>query len=313
MQTSIGDGVALKRPLPSSSVLPRSWLIGIVVCSLLLSVSVSAFAACPPGFSCSAAEIGWGDLFLDVISEPTPEAGCRAALKSEDEFVFYKGDIGSWQIECHGFRSFWYAWKLARCPVDPRDIDGRGIIGNPFWLRMFPRYSYQWPLPPSRPSFLVSIHEQPEYTCWARDGAIYPPKNVGLQQCSVVGGNPIHLGLGIKLQVEHDYRASASTLMFERVYTGDASIGHGIALGTGWVHTYQRRLELATGSTGGTVHAYREDGRVLQFDYAPSGIVPDPDISDRLTELKDAGGTRTGWRYRWQRRKTRKPMMPQVS
>jgi YD repeat-containing protein len=153
------------------------------------------------------------------------------------------------------------------------------------FINIYPGTFYVWPLPPSVPKIMVSGH--PGF-CWTIGEAIRPQKNVGT--CSTVA-NPIHVGLGIKLQTERDY--ASSTLMFTRSYVGGAIDSPVATLGTGWLHTYQSRLELV----GGTLHVFRNNGRAFQFAYAPPTVIADPDIADRITELVDANGARQGWQY----------------
>jgi YD repeat-containing protein len=107
--------------------------------------------------------------------------------------------------------------------------------------------------------------------------------------------NPIHIGLGIKMQEERDYQDRAGFLRFERSYASGLQT-HAF-LGVGWRHTYQRQLVFISHSIAPTVRAYRENGRVLSFDYSSNGITSDPDISDRVFELKDASNNRIGWQY----------------
>ena len=43
---------------------------------------------------------------------------------------------------------------------------------------------------------------------------------------------------------------------------------------------------------------YRPEGKAFFFTSFANGVwLPDADIPDRLTELKDANNLRTGWRY----------------
>lgn len=67
-------------------------------------------------------------------------------------------------------------------------------------------------------------------------------------------------------------------------------------LGAGWTFDFQQQIRLPSGSTT-TAWSIREGGRVLTFQVSGSTWNPEADVSDRLVELKNASGVRTGWRY----------------
>src|SRR4029077_13841264 len=46
---------------------------------------------------------------------------------------------------------------------------------------------------------------------------------------------------------------------------------------------------------GASVFAYRPDGKAFKFDSVGGTWVPNASVNHRLTELKNASGTRTGW------------------
>src|SRR4029077_19626786 len=61
--------------------------------------------------------------------------------------------------------------------------------------------------------------------------------------------------------------------------------------GRGWRCSYDRRIAV----NGASVFAYRPDGKAFKFDSVGGTWVPNASVNHRLTELKNASGTRTGW------------------
>jgi YD repeat-containing protein len=125
------------------------------------------------------------------------------------------------------------------------------------------------------------------YTCTIRSA--FNPKSLGT--CSV--GNPIYPSTGNKLLLEHDYQAA--TLSFSRWYNS-AVLGVYRTIGSKWRHTFYRSLAVIGGS-GWKALLFRENGSIIEFRLQASVWLPDADIIDHLTELKDTNGVRTGWRY----------------
>ncbi|MDP2111946.1 MAG: DUF6531 domain-containing protein [Thiobacillus sp.] len=115
------------------------------------------------------------------------------------------------------------------------------------------------------------------------------PKSLG--QCPT--GNPVYPSTGNKSQVEHDY--SADGLNFSRWYNSSVLEVYR-ATGSKWRHSYYRSLAVIGGNEWKAL-LFRESGRIIEFRLQVGAWLPDADISDHLTELKDANGTRTGWRY----------------
>jgi YD repeat-containing protein len=107
-------------------------------------------------------------------------------------------------------------------------------------------------------------------------------------------GNPINGGTGNKWQHEIDLAGGAFGLAFDRYYNASTTASTG-TLGSGWSHAYDRSITVY--SFGAWATARRQDGKAYNFN--PSGGVwtPDADVPDRLEELKDGNGTRTGWHY----------------
>jgi YD repeat-containing protein len=121
-----------------------------------------------------------------------------------------------------------------------------------------------------------------------------PPKSNGGSGCGVDFNNPINGGTGNKWQHEIDLAGGASGLAFDRYYNASTTASTG-TLGSGWSHAYDRSITVY--SFGAWATARRQDGKAYNFN--PSGGIwtPDADVNDRLEELKDGNGTRTGWRY----------------
>ncbi|KAB2325720.1 RHS repeat protein [Betaproteobacteria bacterium SCN1] len=120
------------------------------------------------------------------------------------------------------------------------------------------------------------------------------PKNAG-PSCDPVG-NPINPGVGNKFEVITDYIDGAESvdLNFHRIFNSlSLYVAHD--LGWGWIHSYSSRLALSP--AGQTASVSRYDGKVFVFRLQNDIWRPDADIPDRLVELKDGSGLRTGWQY----------------
>jgi YD repeat-containing protein len=119
-----------------------------------------------------------------------------------------------------------------------------------------------------------------------------PYKNAG-GPCDLGIGNPIHVALGNKYQVEADYIGRGGfPLVFERHYNSVFQTQK-----MTWNHNYDRKIVLNTLALG-YIRAVRRDGKGITFTLNGSSWMPESDIADKLTEIKDANGVRTGWSYR---------------
>jgi YD repeat-containing protein len=118
--------------------------------------------------------------------------------------------------------------------------------------------------------------------------------------------NPIAIANGSKYLSEIDLATPGFSLT--RVYSGLntldqtpafllQSVGDAIGnFGVGWHHDSQRRIKAPP--PGATIAwAIRPDARVLTYKLVGSVWTTDADITDRLIELKDSAGNRTGWTY----------------
>jgi YD repeat-containing protein len=122
-----------------------------------------------------------------------------------------------------------------------------------------------------------------------------PPKNNGPStSCGIDTGNPINASTGNKWQHEIDLLETNSGLGFDRYYNAGttANIAY---LGSGWMHPYARII--VDSSSSPFLEVFRSDGKKYVFNKTTTTYTPDADITDILTELKDASGMRTGWKY----------------
>ena len=120
-------------------------------------------------------------------------------------------------------------------------------------------------------------------------------------------GNPINTGIYNKFQLEDDFTfgGGAHQRVVGRAYNSAKVSEHGavyavpqpVLFGPHWASTFDRRLLNYTYGTNGTTYAVRPDGKVYFFNLSGSQWLPDPDVSDKLTRLVDAGGVHTGWTY----------------
>ena len=117
--------------------------------------------------------------------------------------------------------------------------------------------------------------------------------------------NPVALGSGNKFLLQQDIQSGP--IDFSRTYNGlstragyteliTGSPSGVMPLGIGWTFDYQQQIRLPSGSTT-TAWSIRAGGRLLTFQLSGSTWNAEADISDRLLELKNASGVRTGWRY----------------
>jgi YD repeat-containing protein len=102
-------------------------------------------------------------------------------------------------------------------------------------------------------------------------------------------GNPVSVGNGNKVEQQPVYRGSNGfelSLAFNNYDTRFPS-----RFGRRWRDSFDRLIT----AFGTNVTASRQDGSATRFVSAGGGWVPDADTNDRLAELKDSQGTRTGW------------------
>lgn len=117
-------------------------------------------------------------------------------------------------------------------------------------------------------------------------------------------GNPINPGAGFKIQSESD--AMVGGLSLARTYrSSDSGIAGGLldsfdSFGARWSFSYRRAVVYVVSGysdVASVAYALRPKGNAILF-YSNAGLFsPDADITDTLTQLKDATGATTGWRY----------------
>ncbi len=115
-----------------------------------------------------------------------------------------------------------------------------------------------------------------------------PPlnENLGLPDFCP-SGNPINQRTGNKIQSETDYQgAGPFPLVFTRYYNSEASV-LGARLGANWRHTYDRAVNAAV--------VFRPDGKA--FEYDPSTLTSQPNITHKLEKLFSQPNTFSGWRF----------------
>ncbi len=107
-------------------------------------------------------------------------------------------------------------------------------------------------------------------------------------------GDPIHLRTGNTFLNESDYQGSGPfPLRFSRHYNSHAKVKPG-SLGKHWRSSYDRRVRAQAGTL---TEVYRANGIVNSYQLVAGVWTPAPDITDRLEEVIDGLGIRTGWRY----------------
>jgi YD repeat-containing protein len=121
----------------------------------------------------------------------------------------------------------------------------------------------------------------------------FSPKSNG-PTCGADIGNPINAGTGNKWQHETDLPHSAFGLGFDRYYNASTTANPS-NLGAGWRHAYARSSTIQ--ASGALVTIRRNDGKEYNFKLSAGLWVADADVPDRLEELKNSAGARTGWRY----------------
>jgi YD repeat-containing protein len=124
-------------------------------------------------------------------------------------------------------------------------------------------------------------------------GCELPQKSNGPSPC-VDQGNPVNASTGNKWQHEIDFSSGAFGLTFDRYY--NASITTDIAhLAIGWMHPYAQKINIQAFSSW--LEIFRSNGKKYIFKRTGNIYVADADINDKLAELKDVNGNRSGWQY----------------
>jgi YD repeat-containing protein len=117
-------------------------------------------------------------------------------------------------------------------------------------------------------------------------------KNFGSTQNLCVG-NPIHLGIGEKYQIEKDYTGK-DDLDFTRYYHSSVFAPRG-GLGFSWRHAYDRKISVLNSATFTFAYITRASGKQFSYQLAAGLWRAEGDINDILIHLTDADGNITGW------------------
>jgi YD repeat-containing protein len=123
-------------------------------------------------------------------------------------------------------------------------------------------------------------------TSFLEEGRSCVPKTCGGGPSA---GNPCNIGNGNKVELQPVYRGLNGfelSLAFNNYDPRYPS-----RFGQRWRDSFDRLIK----ASGSNVIAFRQDGNASLFVPAGADWVPDADTNDRLTELKDSQGTRTGW------------------
>ncbi len=111
--------------------------------------------------------------------------------------------------------------------------------------------------------------------------------------------DPIHSQTGVNIQQVSDYHsAGIYPLEFTRYYSSGTHMRqHG--LGLNWRHTYARSIHVIESTNITTAIVTRPNGNEYFFNYnsITDTWESDPDVTERLFELTDGSGNRTGWAY----------------
>lgn len=101
-------------------------------------------------------------------------------------------------------------------------------------------------------------------------------------------GNPCNPATGNKFEQQSVYRGLAGFELALSFNTFDVS---GLRFGTRWRDSFDRSISLVRTAAV----AFRPDGRALRFTPNGGAWITDADTADRLVEVQNPPGTRTGW------------------
>jgi YD repeat-containing protein len=186
--------------------------------------------------------------------------------------------------------------EIKVCPVNSQMFNVSGQYDANNWTRpgalfLDPPYAER-SMPYSTTLYPSSVFAEGNVRCASR-GAPDPTRNFGETCPGPRTGNPINLGVEIKTQREADF-AHVGGLRFVRTYNSGAGTTYytGV-LGKGWQHNLASRVS----ASASVASVWRGDGKIVPFELSGTTWASWADVNDRLAELKDALGVRTGWRY----------------
>lgn len=262
--------IAAPRAIGHQRVKPSALRLGVLAfwmgCSLISVAPHSALADVPPG-SIPATAFWWANV-VAYDSLGAAEAAVIASYAGQQgtiEFDHSTKDIGSPYWQYFWYRLYYYGVYVGTSPF----IQLRGQCPSGTWLD-------------------VDGDACVTTRTWA--------KNLGSPSFCPTG-DPINQGIGNHFQIEVDYtHVGATQLEFHRTYNSDAAAISTMA--PHWRGSYDRSItEYTAGPDNGIAYAVRQNGKVYSFTLSNSVWLSDADIPDKLTQLTDASGTTTGWRY----------------
>lgn len=138
--------------------------------------------------------------------------------------------------------------------------------------------------------------EHPAATC-----SVYAHQAPPHKQAACGIGNPINVGIGLKVATETDSNGDNFTLPLNRVYRSQPSLRNdhiASRFGENWTDTYQRHLDYAPASSAGTtdtVYITRPDGKIVLYLRENGAWSSELPSKTQLNELTDAAGELSGW------------------
>jgi RHS repeat-associated protein len=142
--------------------------------------------------------------------------------------------------------------------------------------------------------FAFYINDTPFYVTYSVGINLFQERNIGECKCSGEG-NPIDAASGNKFQAETDFTGSESIGLSLTRYYNSSSVDDS-NFGRGWSTKWHRRLQ--TSGPGYPITAIEEDGRRDNFsrNNSTGAYEASPDVRSRLSLLKDANNSATGWK-----------------
>ena len=121
-------------------------------------------------------------------------------------------------------------------------------------------------------------------------------RSIRARTLPAISGNPIHHGQRCQAPIRNR-PGEPIPLAFRRTFAVVRLWQYGGAFGRGWssnLHSRRVRTDVISG-----LHGCGRSRQQPELPLLPDQRVwrPDADVADRLTELKDGNGTRTGWTY----------------
>jgi len=266
----------------------RSLLIRFFIYYIFLLFSSLAFANYPQTF------VGYELVGFNIIS-PTLQQTCEikrqavAGVSCDGNAVITlctESRVDAWG-SCYGESSN-FIKKIGRCSGVLSPYTGI-CPGNPSCSsgKAYNPQTNQCDTPPPNDAVPSSPAKTPPPSC-----------DAGPQPGSP---KPISYSTGTKVLTELDYAGKISTgiVSTEFIRHYNTQVGGGARLGKNWFWDGQAQIitPLAIPVSGTQAIVLRPEGIKLPFTYNGSQWQGDADMTDKLIELKDGNGNRTGWTY----------------